>query len=154
MKMKKAYLAVLILALAAPAMANDPKSELKIKHRRAAFTLLSSYFSKLLNVVDGEVEYNKQAVVENARLVEMLSRLPWEGFAPGTEHGYTRAKFEIWVDEDEFRRLADDLQRKVTELRVATESAGPEQVKTAFLAARKSCSTCHDRFREKDFPSE
>ena len=148
--MKRTMLALLIVTLAAPALANDPKSELKIKHRRAAFTLMASYFSRLLNVVEGEVEYNKQAVVENARLVETLSRLPWTGFAPGTERGNTRAKFEIWVDEDDFRGLAEDMQRKVTALRVAAETAGPEQVKAAFLTARKSCGACHDRFREKE----
>lgn len=76
----------------------DLKSEQKIKHRRAAFTLMSSYFSRILNVVEGEVRYDRNGVLQDAKTVEMLSKLPWAGFVPGTEYGNTRAKPDIWLD--------------------------------------------------------
>lgn len=147
--MKKWLIALLLAISSCPAAAQDLKSELQIRHRRAAFTLMASYFSRILNVVDGEVAYDRQAVIDNARLVETLSRLPWDGFAPGSEFGDTRAKPEIWLDEDRFRGLARDMQKKVRELRIAAETGNPAKVKSAFVEARKSCGACHDEFRKK-----
>ena len=99
---------ILFTLLSTEAIAQDPKSERMINHRRAAFTLMSSYFSRILNVVDGEVDYDKNSVIQSARTVEMLSKLPWIGFAPGTEFGDTRAKPEIWLEEDEYLREQQD----------------------------------------------
>jgi cytochrome c556 len=120
-----------------------------INHRRAAFTLMSSYFSRILNVVDGEVDFDKNSVIQSAKTVEMLSKLPLIGFAPGTEFGETRAKPEIWFEEDEFEKLAVDMQNKVRDLRIAAEKGDPAQIKLAFVTARKSCGACHDRYRKK-----
>ena len=146
----KWFAIILLTLISSVAIAQDPKSEQLIKHRRAAFTLMSSYFSRILNVVDGEVDYDKSSVVQNAKNVEMLSKLPWIGFAPGTEFGDTRAKPEIWFEEDEFEKLALDMQNKVHTLRVTAETGDAGQVKVAFITARKSCGACHDRFRKKE----
>jgi cytochrome c556 len=140
---------ILFIFSSTGAHAQDPKSEQLIKHRRAAFTLMSSYFSRILNVVEGEVDYNKNSVVQNARNVEVLSKMPWIGFAPGTEFGDTRAKSDIWLEEDEFNKLAVDMQNKVHALRVAAETGDASQLKPAFITARKSCGACHDRYRKK-----
>ena len=140
---------ILFTLLSTEAVAQDPKSERMINHRRAAFTLMSSYFSRILNVVDGEVDFDKNSVIQSARTVEMLSKLPWIGFAPGTEFGETRAKPEIWLEEDEFEKLAVDMQNKVRDLRITAEKGDPAQVKLAFVTARKSCGACHDRYRKK-----
>jgi len=140
---------ILFALLSTEAIAVDPKSERMINHRRAAFTLMSSYFSRILNVVDGEVDYDKNSVIQSAKTVEMLSKLPWIGFAPGTEFGETRAKPEIWLEEDEFEKLAVDMQNKVRDLRITAEKGDPAQVKLAFVTARKSCGACHDRYRKK-----
>jgi len=140
---------ILLTLFSAGAIAQDPKSERMINHRRAAFTLMSSYFSRILNVVEGEVEYDKDSVIQSARTVEILSKLPWVGFVPGTEFGDTRAKPEIWLEEDDFEKLAVDMQNKVRDLRIAAEKGDPAQIKLAFVTARKSCGACHDRFRKK-----
>jgi len=140
---------ILFTLLSTEAVAQDPKSERMINHRRAAFTLMSSYFSRILNVVDGEVDFDKNSVIQSARTVEMLSKLPWIGFAPGTEFGETRAKPEIWFEEDEFEKLAVDMQNKVRDLRIAAEKGDRAQIKLAFVTARKSCGACHDRYRKK-----
>jgi len=147
--MKKLLVVILIASVSLVANASDPKSELKIKQRRAAFTIMSAYVSRLVNMADGEVTYDKRAAVENAKLIEILSKLPWEFFVPGTEFGDTRAKPEIWFEEDKFKELAQDTQNKVKLLRLAAETGNPEKLKNALVVARKSCSTCHDQFRKK-----
>lgn len=76
---------LLSLFIATAAIAQDRKAEQAIKHRRAAFVLMSTYFSRLLQTVEGDRPFDPVLVAKDARLVEELSRLPWEGFAPGTE---------------------------------------------------------------------
>ena len=76
-----------------------------IKHRKAAFTLINTYFSRIYAAVENERPYIKDEITEAAQLVETLSALPWLGFAPGSEYGATRAKDDIWLDEERFQEL-------------------------------------------------
>ncbi len=129
------------------AQAQDRKAEQAIKHRRAAFTLMSTYFSRLLQTVDGDRPFDAKQVAADAKTVEMLSRLPWEGFAPGTERGETRAKDDIWLEEDRFKQLAQDLQRQTIELSRVAAGGDLVQLKKAFTQTRDVCNACHKSFR-------
>jgi cytochrome c556 len=144
---------LLLCALASPAMSLDRKSEQAIKHRRAAFTLMSTYFSRLLQTVEGDRPFDAKLVKRDAEAIEMLSKLPWEGFAPGSERGdantTTRAKDEIWFDEEKFQRRVSDLQQKTAALSKAAATGELANLKVAFAAARESCNNCHDQFRKK-----
>ncbi|MEY2952583.1 MAG: hypothetical protein RLZZ401_670 [Pseudomonadota bacterium] len=130
-----------------PALGQDRKSEQSIRHRRAAFTLLSTYFSRLLQTVEGDRPFEADRVRHDAQIVETLSRLPWEGFAPGTERGDTRAKEDIWLDEDQFRQLAATLQQKTAALSAAAASGDLGRLKAAFSSTRDICNACHKQFR-------
>lgn len=134
---------------AGPASGQDRKAEQSIKHRRAAFVLMSTYFSRLLQTVEGGRPFDPVQVAKDARLVEAISRLPWEGFAPGTERGDTRAREEIWLDEDRFRSLAAKLQTRTTELSQAAETGSLPRLKAAFEQTRDACDACHKEFRRK-----
>lgn len=130
------------------AWAQDRKAEQAIKHRRAAFTLMSTYFSRLLQTVEGDRPFDAKTVAGDARIVEELSRLPWEGFAAGTERGDTRAREDIWLEEERFLQLSVDLQRKTAELTRAVVSADLRQLKAAFEQTRDVCNACHKQFRK------
>jgi cytochrome c556 len=145
----RAWLAVagLLAALApAPVTAQD-RSEQAIKHRRAAFTLMSSYFGRLLQTVEGHRPFDPRQVAADAQTVLLLSRLPWEGFAPGSERGDTRAKEDIWLEEDRFQQLASDLQARAADLDQAARSGDLERLKLAFASTRSVCNSCHKAFR-------
>lgn len=131
----------LSMLAAAPAQSQDRKIEQAIKHRRAAFTLMSTYFSRLLQIVEGDRPFD-------ARMVEVISRLPWEGFAPGTERGDTKAKEDIWFEEDRFKKLGLELEGKTTLLAKAAETGDIKRIKAAFESARDTCSACHKAFRK------
>ena len=76
-------------------------------------------------------------------------RLPWEGFAPGSERGETRAKEEIWLDEDRFKAMATKLQAKTTELSRAAAAGSLPVLMVAFEQTRDACDACHKEFRKK-----
>ena len=144
-------LGICVLALLAgnAATAQDRKAEQAIKHRRAAFVLMSTYFSRLLQTVEGDRPFDPALVARDAKLVEELSRLPWEGFAPGTENGDTRAKGEIWLEEEQFKRLALDLQARTTDLGKVAAGGNLARIKVAFEQTRDVCNACHKEFRKK-----
>ena len=78
-----------------------------------------------------------------------LSQLPWEGFIEGSERGDTRAREDIWLDEDRFRALATKLQAKTTELNKAAATGSLPLLKLAFEQTRDACDACHKDFRKK-----
>ena len=140
---------VVAACLAAPLMASAQlaSSDAAIKHRQAAFTLMATYFARINSVVKGERPFNRPSVAADAQLVETLSRLLWVGFAPGSDSGKTKAKPDIWLEEEKFVRLGDDMQAKVSALRVSTQDGDLSKVKLAFEQARDSCQACHKAFR-------
>lgn len=139
----------LACTMAAPAPAQDRKIEQAIKHRRAGFTLMSTYFSRLLQTVEGDRPFDARQVAVDARTVEFLSHLPWEGFVPGSERGDTRARDDIWFEEDRFKTMAADLELKTRNLTLAAETGDPKKLKLAFEQTRDVCNACHKDFRKK-----
>jgi cytochrome c556 len=129
--------------------AQDRKAEQAIKHRRAAFALMSTYFSRLLQTVEGDRPFNASAVASDTKTVEMLSQLPWEGFAPGSEKGDTKAKEDIWLDEDKFKLMAKKFQDQATNLSKVGQTGDLALLKTAFNQTRDACNACHKEFRNK-----
>ena len=127
----------------------DRKIEQAIKHRKAAFTLMATYWSRILQAAEGTRPYDPNAVILDAKKVEYLSRLPWEGFVAGSERGDTKAKEDIWLDEDQFKKMAKDLEAKTTNLVKVAELKDQKKLKIAFEQARDSCSACHKEFRKK-----
>ena len=132
-----------------PVFAQDRKIEQAIKHRRAAFTLMSTYFSRLLQTVEGDRPFEAKQVIADAKNVESLSRLPWEGFVPGSERGETKAKEDIWFEEGRFKKLSNDLETKTSQLSKASETGDLKRIKLAFEQTRDTCNACHKEFRRK-----
>ncbi len=138
-----------LCAVSLPALGQDRKSEQAIKHRRAVFTVMSTYFSRLLQTVEGNRPFDVKRVKSDAHYVEILSRLPWEGFAPGTERGDTKAKEDIWFEEDRFKKLSSDLESQTSALTQAAETGDLKKIKLAFEQTRDVCNACHKEFRKK-----
>jgi cytochrome c556 len=144
-----ALAALMLLAYTPQSQAQDRKIEQSIKHRRAAFTLMSTYFSRLLQTVEGDRPFDANLVRNDAQMVALLSRLPWEGFAPGSERGDTKAKEEIWFEEERFKKLSAELEAKANALAKVAESSDLKKLKVAFEQTRDTCNACHKEFRKK-----
>ena len=110
---------------------------------------MGTYFSRLLQTVEGDRPFVPVLVAQDARLVEKLSHPPWAGFSPGTERGDTRAKDEIWLDEEHLKRLAVNLQARTADLSQAAAGGNLARIKVAFKRARDVCTACHKTFRKK-----
>ena len=153
MSAKRFHWATMGLVLAALAasitvQAQDRKIEQAIKHRRAAFTLMGTYVNRLVQTTDGGRPFDAAKTLADAKAVEYLSRLPWEGFVDGSDRGDTRALADIWLEEDRFKKMALDLEARSSALKVAAETRDLKKIKQAFGPMRDACNACHKAFRK------
>ena len=151
--MKKRMLATLALAAmaAAPfaAHAQFAKVEDTVKYRKSALSVMGTHFSRIGAVVKGEKPFDKAAVAADAAIVETMSKLPWSAFPAGSDTADSKAKPEIWKEQEKFKSAAEKMQGEVTKLSAAARSGDLAAIKTAFGAAGQSCKACHDDFRNK-----
>ena len=145
----KIALAAGVLAIATTAMA-QPKPENSVKHRQSAMALIGWYFGPLGAVAKGEKPFNKDDAVRATGYLVMLSKMPWEGFVPGTDGvGNTKALPAIQKHAADFKYLGEQMQAELVKL-AATANAGDEAgFKKQFGVVGGACKNCHDDFKAK-----
>src|SRR5436190_3459740 len=110
-----AALGALILGAGVIAVAQT-KPEDSIKYRRSAMYLVGANFGPLAAMAQGKRPYDKDAAIKHANIVAFVSKLPLEGFVPGTDTGETKAKPEIWQDMDDFKAKMDKMNQETAKL--------------------------------------
>ena len=150
--MNRTFLTV-VLALALSAgyaltAFSQVKPDVMVKQRQAAMTLLGKYFGPLGGMAQGAVPYNADAVARNAGYLEVLSKMPWDGFQPITAKENSNALPAIYADTAKFKKAADEMQAAVGKL-VSSSKGGEAPAKAAIGAVGKACGACHDNFRQK-----
>lgn len=133
--------------LAVPAQAQFAKPEDAIKYRKAVMTLQGAHFGRIAAMASGRVPFDAAAAVENATVLEMVTRLPLAGFVPGSDKGDTRAKPEIWSDTAKFKAVGEKLNADAVKLLAAAKSGNLDTMKAAVGPVGGSCKSCHDDFR-------
>lgn len=140
--------AAAMLAVALPATAQQfAKPEDAIKYRQSAFTVMATHFGRVGAMVNGKAPFDAKVAQDSMVIVEMMSKLPYAGFGPGTEGG--KAKASIWTDNAKFTKAAENMQAEVAKLNVAAKTGSLDAIKTSFGATGASCKACHDDFRDK-----
>ena len=151
--MQKAIIAALAVITAGTltvAAAQDMKPDRAIHYRQGALTTMAWHFGVLAAMAKGDRPYDKDEAVRRANNVAALSRLPWEGFAPGTEQGApTKAKPEIWKDPAKFKELQDRYIEEAGKLQTVAQNGDQNAFKSQVGATGKACGNCHDEFRSK-----
>lgn len=140
-------LAAVCGAFSVSAGAQFAKTEDAIKYRQSAMFIQSQHVGRLGAMASGRVPFDATAAVANAEVVAQISRIPWAGFAPGTEGG--KAKPEIWKEQAKFKELNERLMAETDKLLVAAKSGNLDALKAAMSSLGETCKTCHDTFRNK-----
>jgi len=148
-KLFAAALAVALGAGVAITAVAQVKPEILVKQRQAVMTLQGKYFGPLAGMAQGKVPYNAEVAARNAAFLEALSKMPWDGFAPATEHVKSNALPAIWKDASKFKEAQETLEGDVVKLVAATKSGDEASVKAAIGAVGKACGGCHEHFRKK-----
>ena len=140
-------IAVLFVTFTQSAMAQKPEDA--IKHRQGVFRVIGWNFGSMAAMVKGKKPYDAQLFARNAEIVAFMSRLPLEGFTPGSETGDTKAKPEIWLEMDDFKAKLEKMQQEVDALAKVAKTGNLENSKAQLGEAGQACKACHDEYRNK-----
>lgn len=151
--MKRKFVVAGVAAVAAAGLMLEAtaqvKPEILVKQRQAAMTLQGKYFGPLGGMAQGKVPYNAEVVQRNAGFLEVLSKMPWDGFDPSTKDEKTRALPEVYTNQAKFKEAAERMQSEVAKLAQVSKSGDEGAVKAQIGAVGKACGNCHDNFRQK-----
>ena len=148
-KLLSAGLALVLGAGYALTAYSQVKPEQLVKQRQSAMTLIAKYFGPLGGMLKGAVPYNADVVARNAAYLEVLSQMPWDGFAESTKGVKSAALPAAFTDGAKFKQAQDQLRTAVGALNTAAKGGNEATVKAAIGDVGKACSACHDNFREK-----
>jgi len=151
--MKRKLLAATVVASFGAAWVVDAvaqvKPEILVKQRQAAMTLQGKYFGPLAGMAQGKLPYDANIVQRNAGYLDVLDRMPWDGFDPSTKNVKSAALPAIWSEPAKFKEAQERLQSEVSRLVSVSKGGDEGAVKAQIGAVGKACGNCHENFREK-----
>lgn len=127
----------------APAAAQFAKPDDAVKYRQSSMFLMSNHMGRLAAMVRGDRPFDAAAAQNSARVVDMLSRVAYDGFPKGADS--RRAKGEIWSSAADFKAEQERLQAETGKLVAAAASL--DTLKPQVGAVGAACKSCHDKFR-------
>ena len=148
----KRLAAALLFAVCASVFANAAfaqKPEDAIKFRRGVMAVIGWNFGPMAAMAKGDRPYDAAAFARHAEIVAFMSKLPLEGFVPGSDTGETKAKPEIWLDMDDFKAKLEKMQAEVAKLAEVAKAGDLNTSKAQLGEAGKACKACHDKYRNK-----
>ena len=150
----KSKLAVVTVALLLGAVTLDAaaqaKPEVLVKQRQAAMTLQGKYLGPLGAMAQGKAPFNAQIVQRNAGYLEVLSKMPWDGFDASTKGEKSAALPAVWEKAGEFKQAQERFENEAAKLVQVAKSGDEGAIKAQIGATAKSCGGCHENFRQKN----
>ena len=142
---------IIFMAVAATAVnATFNKAQDAIRYRQAVMTLISQHFGSMGQVVKGEQPYNQTAVAEEAAVLEMLSKMPWEAFLdPASDRGKTKLNSKALKNTEDFMQAARKFENETAKLAAAAKTGELDAVKAQFGATAQTCKGCHGEFKSR-----
>jgi len=125
------------------------KPEVLVKQRKAVMTLQGKYFGPLQGMAQGKIPYNAEIVARNAAYLNVLDKMPWDGFIPATKDTDSLALPAIFDNPAKFKTAQERLQQAVAKL-VEVKSNNEAAAKAAIAEVGKACGGCHQDFRMKN----
>jgi len=140
---------VLLAGFAGVAQAEMSREEYAIKFRRAGYTMVSWYYGPLSRMAKGIMPYDKALFVRNAEKLAAVSKLPKDGFIPGSDSGDTKAKPEIWTQAEKFREVNDRFEAETAKLAGLAQGGDFDAIRQQLGKVQQACKSCHKDFKNK-----
>jgi len=142
---------IILMAVAATAVnAKFNKAQDAIRYRQAVMTLIGHHFGSMGQVLKGKQPYNQTAFTEEAAVLEILSKMPWEAFLhPESDGGKTKLKSKALKNQDDFMQAARKFENETAKLAADAKTGDLNVIKAQFGAAANTCNGCHSEFRSR-----
>jgi len=131
------------------ALAQFAKTEDAIKYRKSVMQVIKKHFGSMAGAIKGKTTYDQAAFLEDANIVAMLSKLPWEAsMVPGSTEGNTTLNEKALKDKEGFMDVAKRFQNHSSDLAASAESGDMGKIKKQFGATAQTCGSCHKSYRK------
>ena len=142
---------IIFMAVAATAVnAKFNKAQDAIRYRQAVMVLIGQHFGSMGQVVKGKQPYDQASFAEEAAVLEMLSKLPWDAFLyPESDRGKTKLKSKALKNKDDFMQAAQKLEDETAKLAADAKTGDLDPIKAQFGATAKTCKDCHGEFKSR-----
>ena len=152
MSRKKVFLggAMLLVATTLPTHAQDadPKKE-AIEYRQAVMKIVGWNFKPMGAMVKGDQPFNAKAFAVHAKDLAAVSSVNiLAGFPEDTDGKGSKAKPEIWMKWDDFKKKMGDMTRETAKLAEVAKGGDEAAMKKQFGETGKTCKGCHDDYKE------
>jgi cytochrome c556 len=97
----------------------------------------------------GAVPFDANVVARNAGYLDVLAKMPWDGFAESTKDVKSAALPAVWSDAAKFKQAHERMESAVAQLVAVSKSGDEAKIKAAIGDVGKTCGGCHDDFRQK-----
>ena len=136
-------------AVALPVAAQFSKPDTAVRYRQSVFNVMNNHMGRINTQLKSSTP-NVQVIQTSAAVVDTMSKLPWDAFAPNTEFvANTNALPALFKNEAKIKELADKMQEEAVKLNAIAKAGDVKAVRTQFGALAKTCDNCHDDFRAK-----
>jgi len=127
----------------------DKKTEAAIDYRKSVFTAVRWNFGPMGDMMKGKIDFDAKEFSRRADNVAALSKMPLEGFIPGSYSGDTEALPAIEKNWDKFSKGMEMFAENAAALSAAAKDASSKgDVADAFMKVAKNCKGCHDNFKD------
>ncbi len=140
---------IVVIVTCGIALAQFAKPEDAITYRKSVMQVIKKHFGSMAGVVKGEMPFEKTAFSDNAKVVAMMSKLPWEAsLVPGSAEGNTTLKENALKDAEGFMAAAKRFEEASQKLVAAAEGGDMGAIKKQFGATAQTCKACHQPYRK------
>ena len=149
--MRKTIIAAAAAAAFLPMLASAQfaKTEDAIKYRQSAMFILGQHLGRIGAMVNDKIAFDATEAKASAGVVNVVAKLPWPAFVPGSGKGDTKARPEVWEDSAKFKAAQERLVGTLPKLAAASDTGDKAKIKEAFGETAAACKNCHDSFRAK-----
>ncbi|MZR30596.1 c-type cytochrome [Sneathiella litorea] len=115
--------------------------------RIAEMKKLGMNMGAIAKVAKGEESYSASLNDNAAQVAEIAANMP-KLFPEGSGVEASRAKPEIWTQQDEFQKDIESLQTAAIQLVAAVKSGDQAMIGAALKETGGTCGACHKQFRK------
>jgi cytochrome c556 len=147
----KVLLALLAMTLVSTTMAQEKPVDV-IKWRQSAYGFVQWNLVRIKTNVEGT--YNKDEVIKAANAIQAVANSGLGAlYVPGTDKGTgwekTRAKPEIWTEQEKLGKAAMAFGKEANEMAKVAAGGDAAASKAQFGKLAGTCKGCHDDFKIK-----
>ena len=143
-----AILAPLTICIAAAAAAHQGVRNAEVLARMENMTAISDEMEILVNMARGVLPHDPStAEAARERLAALAAEVVPLFEAPATDPAMEAIPV-LWDEVDQFAEKAHAMERTISDL--SGTLSDPETVREAVAALSRSCTACHDAYREAD----